>query len=541
MIKTILPSLCYVAVMLVCLIHFREVAADPIDDAFIDFRYAENLLLGNGLVFNVGEKVEGYTNLLWILLLALTKNLGVSYIDGARILAGIFYPSTVLLAMKLIQRETRSLFAGTACGIALSFTYSIVASFALGLETSLFSFWITACFYSLLSKAKSAPIWLAACCAGLMTTRAEGMFLALVFAACLVWVRTKMTQDPQTIADAPHNERADDFEDMADSRRSYIGAALTVFFLAALETWRLCYYHELLPNSVMAKRDGGTLSLEQHQAAIQAGLTYVYNGLGWPKIAIIAACCIVLSLFVWKKLDVYRKRYFLAGGMVLGFGLTVAITAKGDWMPFARLLTPYYPVLLVLLLSTAVGAFQPTKKPLMFFLNTYIVAQLLLVSGIHPPWKAIVGVDAGATKLAFLFKEEYKPGDVFASGVIGALGYYSMPSPLQDILGLTNAEIAKSQVMASPFGKSVPAVVARWEPTIIHHNFWPYLVDIFKDIDEPYMMANSSELIEKHNFIFVKARSVDRFRERFKNDFDAEFVSKEEGFAKLKEAFPNGE
>jgi tetratricopeptide (TPR) repeat protein len=34
-----------------------------IDDAFISFRYARNL----GLVFNPGERVEGYTNLLWVL------------------------------------------------------------------------------------------------------------------------------------------------------------------------------------------------------------------------------------------------------------------------------------------------------------------------------------------------------------------------------------------------------------------------------------------------------------------------------------------
>ena len=40
------------------------------DDAFISFRYARNLLEGHGLVFNPGERVEGYTNLLWVLELA---------------------------------------------------------------------------------------------------------------------------------------------------------------------------------------------------------------------------------------------------------------------------------------------------------------------------------------------------------------------------------------------------------------------------------------------------------------------------------------
>ena len=39
-------------------------------DAFISFRYARNLLEGHGLVWNPGERVEGYSNFLWVLELA---------------------------------------------------------------------------------------------------------------------------------------------------------------------------------------------------------------------------------------------------------------------------------------------------------------------------------------------------------------------------------------------------------------------------------------------------------------------------------------
>ena len=35
------------------------------DDAFISFRCADHLVRGLGLVFNPGERVEGYTNFLW--------------------------------------------------------------------------------------------------------------------------------------------------------------------------------------------------------------------------------------------------------------------------------------------------------------------------------------------------------------------------------------------------------------------------------------------------------------------------------------------
>ncbi len=43
--------------------------ASLFDDAFISFRYARNFAEGHGLVFNLGERVEGYTNFLWTLMI----------------------------------------------------------------------------------------------------------------------------------------------------------------------------------------------------------------------------------------------------------------------------------------------------------------------------------------------------------------------------------------------------------------------------------------------------------------------------------------
>ncbi|MBW2295440.1 MAG: hypothetical protein JRG94_24505, partial [Deltaproteobacteria bacterium] len=48
------------------------------DDAFISFRYAANLAAGHGLVWNPGEYVEGYTNFLWVLILAAGMRLGMA-------------------------------------------------------------------------------------------------------------------------------------------------------------------------------------------------------------------------------------------------------------------------------------------------------------------------------------------------------------------------------------------------------------------------------------------------------------------------------
>ena len=47
------------------------------DDAFISFRYSRHLADGLGLVWNAGEPVEGYTNFLWVLLMAASLSLGL--------------------------------------------------------------------------------------------------------------------------------------------------------------------------------------------------------------------------------------------------------------------------------------------------------------------------------------------------------------------------------------------------------------------------------------------------------------------------------
>lgn len=55
------------------------------EDAYISFRYARHLAQGHGLVFNPGEYVEGYSNLLWVLLMAPFEWLGLRIDIAARV------------------------------------------------------------------------------------------------------------------------------------------------------------------------------------------------------------------------------------------------------------------------------------------------------------------------------------------------------------------------------------------------------------------------------------------------------------------------
>ena len=48
-----------------------------VDDCFITLRYADHLSSGHGLVYNPGERVEGFSSPLWVVLSSLGLWLGV--------------------------------------------------------------------------------------------------------------------------------------------------------------------------------------------------------------------------------------------------------------------------------------------------------------------------------------------------------------------------------------------------------------------------------------------------------------------------------
>ena len=202
------------------------------DDAYISYRYARNLADGLGLTFNPGERVEGYSNLLYVLLLA--PAFLIARDSAIHPLAVALNGACAAAALFLFHRRLRARDGGGPAALA----------------AVLFAAW--------------PALWL---------WNASGMETALVL-LLQVALWAEVTRD-----DAAHRirplvvvlvllvlARADGFVGAGigvlflalrrDGARARAGAIAVALSTAALVGWRLAYYGHPLPNTYYAKVSG---------------------------------------------------------------------------------------------------------------------------------------------------------------------------------------------------------------------------------------------------------------------------------------------
>ncbi len=135
------------ALSLVLLLAHSKVYAFLTDDAFISFRYARNLAHGFGLVFNPGlERVEGYSNFLWVVLLAAFDRLGLVPERVANVLsftatAGLW---AVVTAFVLRRRPVHRPWLVLVAPLVLASMRTVAVWATSGLETRLFEWFVVA-------------------------------------------------------------------------------------------------------------------------------------------------------------------------------------------------------------------------------------------------------------------------------------------------------------------------------------------------------------------------------------------------------------
>lgn len=275
------------------------------DDAYITLRTVRNFLEGEGLRWNLVERVQVYTHPLWMFLLTCVYALtGEGYY-------AILLPSMALAvgsAWILASRIAQSTEGAALAVMALVFSKAFTDFATSGLENPL-TFFLLAVFIAMLSSRKPSLrlLWQLAFVASLMALNRQDTIL-LVFPALLyVWYNVSWK---------------------AGAARLLMGFVP----LIAWELFSLFYYGFPFPNTAYAKLSTGIES----GVLIAQGLSYLLNSLRADPLTL-AVCVVALGMVAYHR---QRKSVALAVGMVLYLLYTVKV--GGDFMSGRFLAAPFF-------------------------------------------------------------------------------------------------------------------------------------------------------------------------------------------------------
>ena len=454
------------------------------DDAFIAFRYAANWVQHGQIVYNLGERVEGYTSFASVALLATLHRVGVPLPFAARLLGAV---SGVLLLVGAAQ-YARLLMPARPLGVALllalvAFNASVAAWTLGGLETPLFAAlgvfsivhwarWLEVASKSAASRDASSAkhaLFVACLLATTTLTRPEG---ALLFVSCAMpvgyaWICT---------------------------RRVPRGALLLlVVYLSILSSYllfRRFYYGDWLPNTFYLKTSGSSTELRAR------GIEYLaFCGEEFAPVFVIA---VLVLAFVPRRRDNEggsvsqsglppRRRDWRsnigdspgvrfarhAAQLYIAGTLVYVASIGGDFLDLYRFIVPILPLLFGLaiegglqLAEAATGALPRASAisskaqrwlqsaSAVALLVWYVPHQVALgararslsepgrrAHGIEPiGWTATYARRWAAT--GRWIAAHSKPGDWLAVGAAGAMPYYS-GLPNIDTFGLCDSYVAR--------------------------------------------------------------------------------------------------
>ncbi len=309
-------------------LHARRYMPFLGDDALISLRYARRLLDGHGLTWTAGERVEGYSNLLWVLGAAGLGALGIDLVTGVRLLgaAGMGAAlAAVVYAHPGAPRATAPLLLLVLLFLPLSGAFAVWAIG--GMEqpfVAAFLAWAVVLLYRRLEPpgaglaAMQGPgLLLALCC----LTRPDG-FLFTGGAALGVLLVGRGRWPAWRAAGAL--------------------AVLPVVFTLGQLAFRLHYYGEWVPNTALVK-------LNPSARYALDGWRYLWTGaVSIVPLLVLAGAAAILS---WRRRFLRARMALLAGIALPWAGYIVLI--GGDIFPAWR---HFVPLLVLLVLMAAVGA-----------------------------------------------------------------------------------------------------------------------------------------------------------------------------------------
>jgi hypothetical protein len=370
-----------------------------IDDAFISFRYAQNLVAGHGLVFNPGERVEGYSNLLYVLYSALGLKLGLDPLLWSRIGSTLAMGGALALLPGIVRQMNprAGSWAGLTAQLVLAAVGAVACWMLAGLETAFFTLFVVWAWRAALHRQ-----CLAAGLVGLLMilTRPEGPALAALFMGWALWSHGR--------ASAPSR----------GSGPTWLGPAVLVLGTAAFFLWRHTYFGYWLPNTYFAKTGDLTGQLKTGGPYTWAFLLFY----GLPL-----AVALVLSLRRGAG-AVLRSAQVWPGLGIVAFWALYTTAVGGDMLGMFRFYVPVLP----LLTTTVVALLAETgwlDRPRSALTVAVILMMALLPATFQGKERRLVDIHMSEANLGGWFlagdalAEQLPAGSTIALGPAGYIPY----------------------------------------------------------------------------------------------------------------------
>jgi hypothetical protein len=457
------------------------------DDALISFHYAQNFAAGHGVVYNIGERVEGYTNFLWTVLFA-----GIIAVGGDPIAWSYIVGAALALALSLLTYRLGVYLAGGGVGFLAALIVGTSQSVLLytargsGLETGLFALLVLAASGWYLA-AQRHPRRLFG--AGLLfalaaLTRPEGVFvfgLTGMHLLTVVWM-----QRPRPWV--PH------IRTLLVPLLAFAGAFLLIFL--PYFVWRFTYYGDLLPNTFYAKTGGGLRQIMRGML-YAAGFTLTLGGpllllIGWPW------------LRNWREALASWRGYLLP--LVLAYTAYI-VAVGGDHFRGERFFVPLLPWIALLLadagrqLFAALPQHQRMRSRVLTALLIGMGATAALVRT-APLDVTIRGLDESVwiwRDIGWWVADHGAPDASLAAEGAGAPAFFSRRTTI-DLLGLTDRHIAR--VSISDMGTGVAGHEKRDPDYVLNERQPTYIPRIWENY-----FGGAPVLQEEYDVIRVLARS----------------------------------
>lgn len=419
------------------------------DDAFISLRYARHLAEGEGLVYNPGERVEGFTNFLWTVTLGLPFAAGLPAESFARWLGVTSGLCAVLAGAWLASRLYRDRLAGGFAAAFIGAMPWLAAESVMGLETMGFAALATAGLALHQREERSAHA----------SGASSGTVLALASLTrpegCLIAGLTGLADLSRGV-----------WRNARFWRRWISFAVPTVGLLV----FRIVYYGDLVPNTFHAKVGGG---LETVERGLSNAGYFVLSALPILLLALAG------TVRLWRhEGEPGWRRGLLAlhpAGVLAAYGLYVVMVG-GDFKPTLRFFA--VPSILAavhaggFLAGWITGIAAPARRALPLGIAALGIAWALTAGGASRDFVERRARQIPVHRAAGLFLGERLPSSAWiATGNAGLIPYASR-LPTLDMVGLCDAHIAARDVEGlghaiAGHGKGDGNYVLRREPRVI--------------------------------------------------------------------------